>query len=64
MSNHHVLILKPKPIPGARQKFHNLGNPALFGKLAPGPWPLAPSGLHGLVKTHGPFAVTATVCSK
>src|SRR6202035_1996956 len=46
--HHGVLILKPKPVSGARQQLYH------FRLLA----------RHGLVNTHGPSAVMATVCSK
>ena len=56
MRHHQILIRQLQPVGGAGQKFHH-------GRffLAPGPWPPA---LHGLVSTHGPLEVTATVCSK
>ena len=59
MRQHHVFIRQLQPVGGAGQKLDHDG---FF--LAPGPWPLARALFHGLVSTHGPFDVTATVCSK
>ena len=63
MRHHQILIRQPQPVSRAGQQ---LNHDAFFaGRRLSGSGPLdAGRFLHGLVNTHGPSAVIATVCSK
>jgi hypothetical protein len=56
--NHHILVGQLQPVRRARKQIH-------YRRFITDACPLTPVPfIHGLVRTHGPFAVTATVCSK